>query len=271
MTTERGIGRVVGDEVELLDTPFGDLGALIGATGSLDVLDDCAVLERCSLDSLQLLAPLGRPGALWGVGLNYRSKAAHAGREAPAEPLIYLAAPSAVLSPGGEVAVPADATEQLDYEAEIAVVIGRRLHRAQPADVWDAVAGLTAANDMTARDVMRRTATPVLAKSFPGCNPLGSSLCSPDEFTDPDAIQVRSWVNGELRQDDTSAGMIFDIPDLVSRISWFAALEPGDVVLTGTPAGTGQDLGRFLAPGDRIQIEVGPVLPLVTTVGTPTG
>ncbi len=271
VTTEHGIGRVEGDEIALLDTQFPDLGAVVEATGSLDILGACAVVGRRPLESVQLLAPLGRPRAMWGVGLNYHSKAAHAGREAPAEPLIYLAASSSMLPPDSEVAVSADATEELDYEGEIAVVIGRRLHRAQPEQVWESVAGLTAANDMTARDVMRRTVIPVLAKSFPGCNPMGASLCSPDEFADPNAIQVRSWVNGELRQDDTSAGMIFDIPDLVARISWYAALEPGDVVLTGTPSGTGQDLGSFLVPGDRIQIEVGPVLPLVTTVGAASG
>lgn len=271
VTTEHGLGRVEGDQIALLDSPYADLGAVVEATGSLACLDDCAVTRRVPADDVRLLAPLGRPRAIWGVGLNYRSKAAKAGRALPTEPILYLAASSALLSPDEEVAVPGDATEQLDYEGEIAVVIGRRLHRAAPEDVWPAVAGITAANDMTARDVMKRTATPTLAKSFPGCNPLGPSVCTVDELADADAIRVRTWVNDELRQDDTSAGMIFAIPDLVSRISWYAALEPGDVVLTGTPAGTGQDLDRFLAPGDRIRIEVGPVLPLVTTVGAASG
>lgn len=271
VTTEHGLGRVEGDQIALLDSPFPDLGAVVEATGSLACLDDCAVTRRLPADQVRLLAPLGRPRAIWGVGLNYRSKAAKAGRDLPTEPILYLAASSALLSPDEEVAVPGDATEQLDYEGEIAVVIGRRLHRAAPEDVWSAVAGITAANDMTARDVMRRTAAPTLAKSFPGCNPLGPSVCTLDELADAEAIPVRTWVNDELRQDDTSAGMIFAIPDLVSRISWYAALEPGDVVLTGTPAGTGQDLDRFLVPGDRIRIEVGPVLPLVTTVGTSSG
>ena len=101
--------------------------------------------------------------------------------------------------------------------------------------MWPAVAALTAANDLSARDVMRTTGSPTLAKSFPGCNPLGMSLSTPDEVVDRDRIRVRTWVNDELRQDDTSAGLIFSVPDLVARLSHYAALEPGDVVLTGTP------------------------------------
>ncbi len=270
VTTEQGIGRVDGDEIALLATDFPDLGAVVAATGSLDVLDGCAVTARIPLAEARLCAPLGRPRAMWGVGLNYRSKAAKAGRDLPTDPILYLAASSAMLPPHAQVGLP-EVSDEFDYEAEIAVIVGRRLHCASPDEVWSAVAGITAANDMTARDVMRRTATPVLAKSFPGANPLGASVCTLDELDDPNAIPVRSWVNDELRQEDTSAGMIFDVPDLLSRISRYAALEPGDVVLTGTPAGTGQDLGRFLAPGDRIRIEVGPVLPLVTTVGASTG
>jgi 2-keto-4-pentenoate hydratase/2-oxohepta-3-ene-1,7-dioic acid hydratase in catechol pathway len=154
----------------------------------------------------------------------------------------------------------------MDYEGEIAVVVGRRLYRAQPDEVWPAVAGITAGNDLTARDVMRATGAPVLAKSFPGFSPLGASLVTPDELPDRDRIGVRTLVNGELRQDDDSSGMIFLIPDLLARLSYYVALEPGDVVLTGTPAGTGQDRHCFLAVGDEIRVEVDSVLPLVTTV-----
>ncbi len=265
VTTDQGLGRVEGEEIALLDTPYADLGSVIEATGSLDCLKDSVVRGRIPLGEVGLLAPLGRPRAMWGVGLNYRSKAAKAGRDLPDEPILYLAAGSSALPPGGEVHIP-EATEQLDYEAEVAIIVGSRLHRATEADVWPAVAAITAANDMTARDVMKRTQTPVLAKSFPGCNPIGASVVTLDELENRDAIEVRSWVNGELRQQDTTAGFIFDVPDLLARISWYAALEPGDVVLTGTPAGTGQDRGTFLQPGDEIRIEIGPVLPLITTV-----
>lgn len=266
VTTSAGIGRVEDGEIALLRTPFPHLGAVLAEDGSLGVLDSCAVLHRVPLDEAVLRAPLGTPRAVWGVGLNYRSKAERTGRALPEAPILYLAASSAVAAPGAAVTLPAGQTVEMDYEGELAVVLGRRLYRADPDEVWPAVAGITAANDMTARDVMRSSATPTLAKSFPGFNPLGASLCTPDEIADRDRILVRCWVNGELRQDDTTAGMIFPIPDLVARISWFAALEPGDVVLTGTPAGTGQDRGEFLQPGDRVQVAVGPVLPLDSTV-----
>lgn len=270
VTTPAGIGRVENDEIALLDTPFPDLGAVLQETGSLDALRSTPVVERVPLASAELGAPLGTPRAVWGIGLNYKSKAARAGRDLPTDPILFLAASSAVLAPGSSVALPEDSTQQMDYEAEIAVVIGRPLYCAEPDQVWSSIAGITAANDMTARDVMRSTSIPVLAKSFPGFKPLGASVCTLDELADRDSIPVRSWVNDELHQDDTSAGLIFPIPELISRISRYAPLQPGDVVLTGTPAGTGQDRGCFLAPGDRIRVEVGPVLPLTTSVARQT-
>lgn len=269
VATASGVGRVEGDEIALLDAPFPHLGAVVEQAGSLDALAACTVRERVPLAGTELTAPLGTPRAVWGVGLNYRSKAAHTGRSLPTDPILYLGAPSAVVAPGSRVSVPAGQTVEMDYEGELAVIVGRRLYQARPEEVWASIAGITAANDMTARDVMRATATPTLAKSFPGFNPLGASVCTLDELADRDCIPVRTWVNDELRQDDSSDGMIFTVPDLLARVSWFAALEPGDVVLTGTPAGTGQDRNDFLVPGDRIRIEVGPVLPLVTTVHAP--
>lgn len=265
VVTDQGIGIVQGDEVVVLECAWRTLGEVIAQSGSLQALEGCPERARIRLAQARLLPPLGRPGALWGVGLNYRSKAALTGRDEPTDPILFLAAGSSIGDPGGEVAVPAESS-QFDYEAELAVVVGTRLHRADPAQVWPAVAGITSVNDMTGRDVMKRTAIPALAKSFPGSKPLGPSVCTLDEFADPAAVRVRSWVNDELRQDDCSSGMIFDIPDLLSRISQYAALEPGDVVITGTPAGTGQDRNDFLVPGDVVRIEIGPVLPLVTTL-----
>jgi 2-keto-4-pentenoate hydratase/2-oxohepta-3-ene-1,7-dioic acid hydratase in catechol pathway len=268
VTTEVGLCRVDDGSFALLDTAFPHAGAVIEQEGSLAGLAGCRVRDRLDPATTRLLAPLGRPRAIWGVGLNYHSKAATTGRAVPSEPILYLAASSSMVPPGAQLCIP-EQTSELDYEAEIAVIIGRPLYQADPGQVWAAVAGITAANDVTARDVMRRTATPVLAKSFPGCAPLGASVLGVEELADRDSIGVRSWVNGELRQDDRSSGLIFPIPELLARISWFSALEPGDVVLTGTPTGTGQDRGVFLAPGDTVRIEVDGVLPLLTHVVAP--
>ncbi|GAA0574427.1 fumarylacetoacetate hydrolase family protein [Actinomadura livida] len=271
--TSQGLGRIEDGAIAVLDTPYADAGALIEATGSLDALAAAEVVRRIPLDEATgddagpLLAPI-RPRALWGIGMNYHSKARLTGRDAPAEPVLYLAAPSSVSGPGAGVRLPAEQTAEMDYEAEIAVVIGRTLDHAAEADAWAAVAAVTAANDMTCRDVMKRTGWPVLAKSFPGFTPLGASLLSRDRVAGPDAIGVRSWVRGEQRQDSSSADMIFPIPELLARISRYAVLHPGDVVLTGTPAGTGQDRGDFLRPGDTIRVEIDGVLPLTTRVRT---
>jgi 2-keto-4-pentenoate hydratase/2-oxohepta-3-ene-1,7-dioic acid hydratase in catechol pathway len=267
VTTQLGLGRLDGPCVLLLDTPFAHLGQVIEATGSLAVLAHAPVVGERTLDELGAIvrAPLARPRATWGVGLNYHSKAALTGRAVPTEPIIYLAAGTAC-DPGADVELPAGQTVQMDYEAELAVIVGQRLYRADPGQVWSHLAAITAGNDLSARDVMIRTSTPTLAKSFPGFNPLGASVLSIDELPDRDDIRVRSWVNGELRQDDSSQGLIFSIPELVSRISWYAALEPGDVIMTGTPAGTGQDRQDFLRPGDEVVVQVGDVLPLISRV-----
>jgi len=266
VVTRDGVGRLEEGGIALLDSAFPDVAALLRVAGSLDLLAAARVLDRVPLEGCELRAPVGGSSAVWGVGLNYHSKAARAGRAVPVEPILYLAASSAVIGPDAEVTVPVEQTAEMDYEGEIAVVIGQPLYQAEPSAVWPAVAGITAANDITARDVMRATGSPTLAKSFPGFNPLGASFVTVDELPDRDAIGVRTFVNGELRQAGDSSGMIFAIPELVARLSQLVALEPGDIVLTGTPAGTGQDRQCFLAAGDEIRVEVDSVLPLVTTV-----
>lgn len=202
--------------------------------------------------------------AIWGVGLNYHSKAQLTGRPLPTEPILFLVPPSSLGEADGVVQLPLDRTTQPDYEGEIAVVLSKSLYRATPEQARTAVRGLAAANDLTARDVMKATGSPLLAKSFPGFTQLGPDLRvlqDPDELED---VRLRTLVNGELRQEDQASGLIFAVPELLSRISYHAQLDPGDVVLTGTPAGTGQDLGVYLRPGDVVTVEVDGVRPLVT-------
>jgi 2-keto-4-pentenoate hydratase/2-oxohepta-3-ene-1,7-dioic acid hydratase in catechol pathway len=270
LATPWGLARQEGAEVAVLDLPYRDVGALVADTGSLTAAAGARVVRRVpTAEALAAaLAPLPAPGTVWGVGMNYRSKARLTGREVPTEPILYVCAASSVAGPNGLLPHPSGVTEQLDAEAEIAVVLGRRLHRASEREAWAAVAGVTAGDDLTARDVMTATGIPALAKSFPGCTPLGASVLDARAVADPGAIRVRGSVNGVLHQDGTSADMIWSIPELLARISWYAALQPGDVFLSGTPAGTGQDRGVFLVPGDVVTVEVDGVAPLTTTVSS---
>jgi len=265
VVTRDGMGRLEEGGIALLDSAFPDVAALLRGAGSLDLLAAARVLDRIPLEGCELRAPVGGSSAVWGVGLNYHSKAARAGRAVPVEPILYLAASSAVVGPDAEVTVPVERTAEMDYEGEIAVVIGQPLYQAEPSAVWPAVAGITAANDITARDVMRATGSPTLAKSFPGFNPLGASFVTVDELP-TETRSVCAPRQRRVAQAGDSSGMIFAIPELVARLSHLVALEPGDIVLTGTPAGTGQDRQCFLAAGDEIRVEVDSVLPLVTTV-----
>lgn len=268
VVTTQGIGRVAGSEVHLLDLPHPDLGALL-RDGGWAMADAAGRRATVALDEVgPLLAPLPGPLAIWGVGLNYRAKAATAGRDLPTEPILFLKPATALAAPGAVLPVPTPRPAELDYEAELALVIGAPLHEATPDQAWAAVAGLAPANDMTARDVMRATANPLLAKGFKGLSPLGPSIGDARGLDDGLDLRVRSWVDGEARQDGRTSDLIFSVSDLLSRLSRYAALQPGDVVLTGTPPGTGQDLGRHLEDGQEVVVEVEGLLPLRNRLGT---
>lgn len=272
MVTRWGIGRADGDNVQVLDVPFPDLRSVLVEHGSFDWLATAPIARTMPRDEVVaagLAAPLGRAGAVWGVGLNYHSKVIVTGREIPTEPILFSAAAGAISGPGAEINFPQGCTNELDYEAEIAAVISRPMYRVDHRDAWKYVAAYTGGNDMTARDVMRQTSTPVLAKSFAGCKPIGASLRTVHAAEDLDGIRVRSFVNGELRQEDTSDGMVWSITELLSRLSWFAPLQPGDVFLSGTPSGTGQDRQEFLRIGDVVEVQVDGVEPLRSSLVTP--
>jgi 2-keto-4-pentenoate hydratase/2-oxohepta-3-ene-1,7-dioic acid hydratase in catechol pathway len=277
MMTRWGIGRAHGENVDILDVPFADLRAVLAEYGSFAWLSTARVARTISRDQAVahgLGAPLGRSAAVWGVGLNYHSKVIVTGRAIPTEPILFSAAAGAISAPGADIEYPEGCTTEFDYEGEVAAVIARRMYRVDARDAWKYVAGYTAASDMTARDVMRQTATPVLAKSFAGCKPVGGSLRVVNEPGDLEAIGVRTYVNGELRQEDSTSGMVWSIPELLSRLSWFAPLMPGDVFLSGTPSGTGQDRKQFLRIGDTVEVHVDGVEPLrnrIVAQSAPTG
>ncbi|WP_432974105.1 fumarylacetoacetate hydrolase family protein [Dactylosporangium sp. CA-233914] len=266
IATAQGLARLGDDGVaELLDLDHPDVAALLRAGAGLEPARHAPVRARIPLAELPggLAAPLASTRAVWGVGLNYHSKARSAGRAVPDEPVLFLKSASAWSAPDAAVALPT-MSGQVDYEGEIALVIGQRMYQTPAAQAWSHVAGITGANDVTARDVMVASGNPALAKSFPGFGALGASVIELAAVADRAAIPIRTTVNGEIRQDSTSTDLIFAVPELLARISRYAALEPGDVVLTGTPAGTGQDRGVFLTDGDLVEVSVAGVLPLRT-------
>jgi 2-keto-4-pentenoate hydratase/2-oxohepta-3-ene-1,7-dioic acid hydratase in catechol pathway len=219
------------------------------------VLDRLATGDRTPADGaehavsdVRLLAPVPRPRAIFGVGLNYAAHARETGQEPPPAPMIFMKLPSSAAAPNGEVAIPEAARSRLDYEGELAVVIG----------AGGAIAGYAVGDDLSARHLQKRETQWTRAKGFDNSCPYGPWITTADEVADPHALQLRTWVNGELRQDSSTSDLIFGVQEIVDFLSETCTLEPGDLILTGTPSGVGQALDppRFLAGGDRIRIEI---------------
>lgn len=265
-----GVGRLEEDgSVAVVDLPYPGLAELLASGTPLYSCSNAAVRSRIPYGE-RLTSPVGEASAVWGIGLNYRSKQQATGRALPEHPTIFLKAPSAL--DGVRIPVPAQAPQCVDYEGEIAVIVGSHLLDASPEEARRAVAGVMAANDVTARDVMRTTGSPSLAKSFPGFAQFGATVVAPEALGGYDRIELQTTVNGEVRQQDTGGGMILPVGELLSLISHYTLLRPGDVVLTGTPAGTGDERGCYLAPGDVVQVTVGdlPALRSYVVESTPT-
>lgn len=209
-------------------------------------------------DRVELRCPVVRPSKILAIGLNYADHARETGATPPERPVVFAKYPNALNDPYGEVAIGEPVTAQADYEAELAVVIGRPAKRVPERDAYRHVFGYAVANDVSARDWQRADAQFSRSKSADTFCPIGPWLTTADEVPDPTGLRIASWVNGQPRQDSSTAQMIFAIPRLISFLSTTITLEPGDVILTGTPPGVG--LGakppRFLNPGDIVECEV---------------
>ncbi len=199
------------------------------------------------LKHAELLNPVV-PTKIVCVGLNYRGHAEELGIPIPEEPVIFLKPPTSVNGPESVIRIPPD-VGRVDYEAELAAVIGRRTHQASREEARANILGFTCANDVTARDIQERDGQWTRAKSFDGFCPLGPWV---ETDVDPTDLAIECRVNGEVRQSARTSDMIFDVYDLVAFVSSVMTLVPGDVVLTGTPSGIGP-----LSPGDTVEVEVG--------------
>ena len=268
----RQVGEVGADGRSLRAFALSDAEAALGA---LPLIERAAAGQPLpaadgpvyALADVRLEAPLPRPRRnLWCVGRNYHAHAKELRetvfRNSPAKtdewPIVFTKVPETVVGPGDVVRLPGAAvSQQIDYEAELAVVIGRGGRNIARADALSHVFGWTIVNDVTARDVQMRHQQWDLGKSFDTFCPMGPWIVTADELDGTDT-RVRCWVNEELRQDARTTDLIFDIPTLIETVSRGITLLPGDVIATGTPAGVGMGLSppRWLAPGDIVRIEI---------------
>lgn len=203
------------------------------------------------------LAPVV-PGKVVAIGLNYLDHIRESGAERPERPLVFAKFPSSVIGADEPIRLPLDVTRRVDWEVELAVVIGRRARRVAPGDALDHVYGYTVADDVSARDLQFADGQWVRAKSIDTFCPIGPVIVTADEIPDPQALRLRTRVNGEVMQDATTDLMVFGVAELISFCSHSFTLDPGDVVLTGTPWGCGEfmDPKRSLAPGDVVECEI---------------
>jgi 2-keto-4-pentenoate hydratase/2-oxohepta-3-ene-1,7-dioic acid hydratase in catechol pathway len=264
--TFHAAGRAVPDSpgraLDWLDLDAGWLAAARDLVAEVagDVKVAARLEERGALlptEAVALAAPIPRPGKILCIGLNYRDHAAESGKPIPSRPILFSKFPTAVIGPGSPIVLPR-ASRQVDYEAELGVVIGRRARGVGRAAALDHVAGYLNVNDVSARDLQFGDGQWQRGKSCDTFAPMGPHLTTADEIADPGRLEIRLRLNGEVMQLSNTSGLIFGVPELIAFLSEAITLEPGDVIATGTPAGVGfaRTPPVFLKPGDRVEVEV---------------
>lgn len=213
--------------------------------------------ESYSLSEVQLLAPVTRPGKILCVGLNYRDHAIESNMAIPSVPTVFLKLPNAVTAPESDIVLPT-ISQQPDYEAELAAVIGKGGRNIREADWEQHVLGYTILNDVSARDIQLATSQWILGKSFDSFCPMGPAIVTTDELRDPHALDIELSINGERLQHSNTRELIFKLPQLIAYLSAIIPLEAGDIISTGTPAGVGlgREPKRWLKPGEEVVIRI---------------
>ena len=256
------LGLVLGDEVAELDlelAPHAGVETVLGEdSDARSALLDRArrTGDRLALGELAPLAPIPYPRKVFAVGLNYASHLAETGLPQPEVPTIFAKYVNSISGPRDPIQRPR-VSEALDYEGELAVVIGRRCRHVPRERARDVIAGYFALNDVSVRDWQKQSPQWSMAKSFDTHAPTGPWLTFADAI-DPENLELRTLVNGELRQQANTGDLVFDPPDLVAFLSQACTLEPGDIIATGTPGGVGflMNPPRYLAPGDEVRVEI---------------
>ncbi|MEV0808976.1 fumarylacetoacetate hydrolase family protein [Micromonospora sp. NPDC050200] len=242
-----------------LSSVTADLDPAFFASDGLRGIGDATGLPEIDIAGQRIGPPIARPGVILCVGQNYAAHAAESGSEPPTTPIVFYKAPNTVVGPFDDVLIPRGSTKT-DWEVELGVVIARRArYLSSPADALAHIAGFVLSNDVSERDFQldRSGGQWSKGKSCETFQPLGPWLVTPDEITDPQALGLRSWVNGGVRQDSATKDMIFGVAYLVWHLSQYTVLDPGDLINTGTPQGVALS-GRFpyLAPGDVMEVEI---------------
>lgn len=214
-------------------------------------------LGRFDLADVKLNAPVPRPGKYLGISLNYDDHIAETGAEQPKYPSFFTKQSSCVIAHGDFIHQP-KVSDKLDYEGELAFVIGKRCRHVPIDKAHQVIAGFTIANDVSIRDWQARSATMMIGKSFDTCGPLGPWIVTPDELVDPHHLSIKTWIDDELRQDGNTQQMIFNCYDMIAYLSQAMTLEPGDVITTGTPSGVGVKMypRGYMKPGQTVRIEI---------------
>jgi 2-keto-4-pentenoate hydratase/2-oxohepta-3-ene-1,7-dioic acid hydratase in catechol pathway len=258
------LGVVVDDQIVDLaaaasDLPREMIALLAAGAPALARVREAAgrVAARLPLAQVRLEAPVGRPPKFLAIGLNYADHIAEAGMQKPEIPVFFNKQSTCVVGPSDPVHVPR-VSPMLDYEGEMAFVIGRRCRHVPRARAHEVIAGYLVADDVTVRDWQFRVPTWTMGKSFDTHGPLGPWITTPDEVGDPHALEIRTWVNGEQRQHSNTRNLVFDCFAQVEHLSTAFTLEVGDMISTGTPGGVGglANPPRFLAAGDVVRVEI---------------
>jgi 2-keto-4-pentenoate hydratase/2-oxohepta-3-ene-1,7-dioic acid hydratase in catechol pathway len=231
---------------------------LRGGQGALERAAEASLrAPRLALSDVRLLAPVPRPAKVLGIGMNYANHIAELGREVPEYQYWFNKQRTCVVGPGASIVVPR-VSNMVDYEGELAMVIGRRCRYVPVDRALDVIAGYTVMNDVSVRDWQWRTPSFTMGKSFDTHGPMGPVIVTPDEIDDPQDLVVRTWVNDEKRQDCSTSEMIFSCAEQIAYLSTGFTLEAGDVILSGTPSGVGAGFTppRWLVPGDVVRITI---------------
>ncbi|MDA9704459.1 fumarylacetoacetate hydrolase family protein [SAR86 cluster bacterium] len=211
--------------------------------------------EVIPLSEIEFLPVIERPGKVLAVGLNYKDHAKETGMDLPKVPMIFTKQSTSVLGHQGEIHKP-KVSDAVDYEGEMAFVIGKKCRHVSKEDALDVIAGVTICNDVSVRDWQIASPTFTMGKSFDTHCPIGPYIVTMDEISDIHNLKIKTYVNDELRQDSCTDQLIFDCFDLIEHITKAFTLEPGDIIATGTSSGVGVVLGKYLEPNDVVRIEL---------------